>query len=101
MLRKSRIIRSVLTKRSGQYAHPFNSLSCSFIRQNVLKLSKRFQYSSIKFSHVCLYLVLSYRSEEHTSELQSQFHLLFLFFFFNTPAPPEISPLPLHDALPI
>src|SRR3982750_3845530 len=23
------------------------------------------------------------------------------FFFFNDPAPPEISPLPLHDALPI
>src|SRR2546425_4444580 len=35
-------------------------------------------------------------------------HLRFLFrhsdlffFFFNDPAPPEISPLPLHDALPI
>src|SRR3989338_6675196 len=41
------------------------------------------------------------RSEEHTSELQSQFHLLFLLFFFNDPAPTEISPLPLHDALPI
>src|SRR3989338_2081196 len=41
------------------------------------------------------------RSEEHTSELQSQFHLLFLFFFFNDPAPTETSPLPLHDALPI
>src|SRR5256885_10215168 len=25
----------------------------------------------------------------------------FFFFFFNDPAPPEISPLPLHDALPI
>src|SRR2546421_3362723 len=25
----------------------------------------------------------------------------FLFFFFNDPAPPEIYPLPLHDALPI
>src|SRR2546421_2293310 len=25
----------------------------------------------------------------------------FLFFFFNDPAPPEISPLSLHDALPI
>src|SRR3989338_8384784 len=41
------------------------------------------------------------RSEEHTSELQSQFHLLFPLFFFNDPAPTEISPLPLHDALPI
>src|SRR3989338_6749523 len=41
------------------------------------------------------------RSEEHTSELQSHFHLLFLLFFFKDPAPPEISPLPLHDALPI
>src|SRR2546421_221149 len=27
--------------------------------------------------------------------------LAFFFFFFNDPAPPEISPLPLHDALPI
>src|SRR2546425_11561303 len=26
---------------------------------------------------------------------------LFFFFFFNDTAPPEISPLPLHDALPI
>src|ERR1035438_6933752 len=25
----------------------------------------------------------------------------FFFFFFNDPAPPETSPLPLHDALPI
>src|SRR3989338_6675651 len=41
------------------------------------------------------------RSEEHTSELQSQFHLLFPFFFFNDPAPTEIYPLSLHDALPI
>src|SRR3954464_15827093 len=24
-----------------------------------------------------------------------------IFFFFNDPAPPEINPLPLHDALPI
>src|SRR5256885_14387563 len=28
-------------------------------------------------------------------------HLSLLFFFFNDPAPPEIYPLPLHDALPI
>src|SRR2546421_620717 len=27
--------------------------------------------------------------------------VVFLFFFFNDPAPPEIYPLPLHDALPI
>src|SRR3989441_1494987 len=27
--------------------------------------------------------------------------LVFFFFFFNDPAPPEIYPLPLHDALPI
>src|SRR3989338_7005073 len=49
------------------------------------------------------YAILSVSSEigEHTSELQSQFHLLFLLFFFNDPAPPEIYPLSLHDALPI
>src|SRR5258705_8731505 len=36
--------------------------------------------------------------------LSSFFFLLlffFFFFFFNDTAPPEISPLPLHDALPI
>src|SRR2546427_11191556 len=27
--------------------------------------------------------------------------LFFFFFFFNDPAPPEIYPLPLHDALPL
>src|SRR2546429_3365215 len=27
--------------------------------------------------------------------------MTFFFFFFNDPAPTEISPLPLHDALPI
>src|SRR3989338_6779501 len=41
------------------------------------------------------------RSEEHTSELQSQFHLLCRLFFFNDTAPTEIYPLSLHDALPI
>src|SRR3990167_6871269 len=41
------------------------------------------------------------RSEEHTSEPQSQSNLLFLLFFFNDTAPTEISPLSLHDALPI
>src|SRR3990167_6887199 len=41
------------------------------------------------------------RSEEHTSELQSHSNLLFLVFFLNNPATPEISPLSLHDALPI
>src|SRR3990172_1960716 len=41
------------------------------------------------------------RSEEHTSELQSRLHLLFPLFFLNDPAPTEISPLPLHAALPI
>src|SRR3989338_6775925 len=43
----------------------------------------------------------SSRSEEHTSELQSQFHLLSPLFFFNDTATTEISPLSLHDALPI
>src|SRR5256885_5468 len=28
-------------------------------------------------------------------------HLYLFFFFLNNPAPPEISPLPLHAALPI
>src|SRR4051795_1372393 len=53
------------------------------------------------------------RSEEHTSELQSHSHLVCrlllekntrraaLLFFFNDTARTEISPLSLHDALPI
>src|SRR3990167_5403637 len=42
------------------------------------------------------------RSEEHTSELQSQSNLVCrLFFFFNDTATTEISTLSLHDALPI
>src|SRR3990172_37529 len=41
------------------------------------------------------------RSEEHTSELQSPLHLLFLLFFFNDTATTEIYTLSLHDALPI
>src|SRR3989338_8018158 len=44
---------------------------------------------------------LMYRSEEHTSELQSHFHIVSLLFFFNDPATPEIYTLSLHDALPI
>src|SRR3990167_6958135 len=41
------------------------------------------------------------RSEEHTSELQSQSNLVFRLFFFNDTATTEIYTLPLHDALPI
>src|SRR3990167_7082063 len=41
------------------------------------------------------------RSEEHTSELQSQSNLVCPLFFFNDPATPEIYTLSLHDALPI
>src|SRR3989338_7092058 len=40
------------------------------------------------------------RSEEHTSELQSQFHLACR-LFFNDTATTEIYTLSLHDALPI
>src|SRR3990167_7054720 len=41
------------------------------------------------------------RSEEHTSELQSQSNLVFPLFFFNDTATTEIYTLSLHDALPI
>src|SRR3989338_6699327 len=40
------------------------------------------------------------RSEEHTSELQSHFHLSYP-LFFNDTATTEIYSLSLHDALPI
>src|SRR3990167_168725 len=41
------------------------------------------------------------RSEEHTSELQSQSNLVYRLFFFNDTATTEIYSLSLHDALPI
>src|SRR3990172_5221751 len=41
------------------------------------------------------------RSEEHTSELQSQLHLLCPLFFLKDTATTEIYPLSLHDAPPI
>src|SRR3990167_6891206 len=41
------------------------------------------------------------RSEENTSELQSQSNLLYQLVFFNDTATPEIYTLSLHDALPI
>src|SRR3990167_5447172 len=41
------------------------------------------------------------RSEEHTSELQSQSNLVYPLFFLNDPATTEIYPLSLHAALPI
>src|ERR1051326_5293148 len=43
----------------------------------------------------------SYRSEEHTSELQSHSFISYAVFFFNDTATTEIYTLSLHDALPI
>src|SRR3989304_10873 len=45
--------------------------------------------------------VVSGRSEEHTSELQSRLHLVCRLLFFKDPPTTEIYPLPLPDALPI
>src|SRR3990167_8401645 len=45
--------------------------------------------------------LLVWRSEEHTSELQSQSNLVCRPFFFNDTATTEIYTLSLHDALPI
>src|SRR3989338_2062654 len=52
---------------------------------------------------VCRIACCFYRgSEEHTSELQSQFHLLFpLSFFLMTPPPPSLPPLPPPPPLPV
>src|ERR1051326_204352 len=41
------------------------------------------------------------RSEEHTSELQSNSFISYAVFFFNDTATTEIYTLSLHDALPI
>src|SRR3990167_6852128 len=58
------------------------------------------------FAHAELAYVVSrqarnFRSEEHTSELQSHSNIIFPHFFFNDTATTEIYPLSLHDALPI
>src|SRR3990167_7312102 len=45
--------------------------------------------------------MMEMRSEEHTSELQSQSNLARRRFFFNDTATTEIYALSLHDALPI
>src|ERR1043165_3431742 len=42
-----------------------------------------------------------WRSEEHTSELQSRGLISYAVFFLNDTGPTELSALPLHDALPI
>src|ERR1051326_5930117 len=42
-----------------------------------------------------------WRSEEHTSELQSHSFISYAAFFFNDTATTEIYTLSLHDALPI
>src|ERR1051326_7470416 len=45
--------------------------------------------------------VVTSRSEEHTSELQSHSFISYAVFFFNDTATTEIYTLSLHDALPI
>src|ERR1044071_6622024 len=45
--------------------------------------------------------LMSRRSEEHTSELQSRVDNSYAVFFFNDTATTEIYTLSLHDALPI
>src|SRR2546426_11721656 len=52
-------------------------------------------YSIVLFYHVFLTLFLFFFF------LSPPFLFLFFFFFLNEPAPPEIYPLSLHDALPI
>src|SRR3989338_6701226 len=75
------------------YTTLFRSIFAGFLKTKIIG----FQRSSSKsFS-----LFGFPRSEEHTSELQSQFHLVFRLFFFNDPATTEIYTLSLHDALPI
>src|SRR3990172_2054269 len=42
-----------------------------------------------------------YRDRKSTRLNSSHGYISYALFFFNDPAPPQISPLPLHDALPI
>src|SRR3990167_3959099 len=53
------------------------------------------------FQEITLSAISPLRSEEHTSELQSQSNLVCPLFFFNDTATTEIYTLSLHDALPI
>src|SRR3990167_6946598 len=63
-------------------------VNCISLKSHSLRLDSRSSNSLV-------------RSEEHTSELQSQSNLLFPLFFFNDTATTEIYTLSLHDALPI
>src|SRR3990167_6996259 len=80
--------------------------STLFPYTTLFRSAKSFAFVSIKsftgtpaFSAACTFL--SARSEEHTSELQSQSNLVCPLFFFNDTATTEIYTLSLHDALPI
>src|SRR5260370_42195549 len=45
--------------------------------------------------------IFFYFISKFTPPISSPLHTTFFFFFLNDTAPPEIYPLPLHDALPI
>src|SRR2546429_199785 len=59
----------------------------------------------VKYTLVTTLLIVMRVSDSITSLFSLYFFkstlVYFFFFFFNDPAPPEIYPLPLHDALPI
>src|SRR2546430_13667390 len=75
------------------FSSTLSSVSSSLLRDiwtTSLLVHMKLLFSSSLF-FCCLFFFL------HTCALVS----FFFFFFFNDPAPPEIYPLPLHDALPI
>src|SRR3989338_6636724 len=76
---------------------PYTTLFRSGLKQDLARLARE---AVTTRSFLQGLSVRELRSEEHTSELQSHFHLLFP-LFFNDPPPPDIPPLSLHDALPI
>src|SRR2546430_16989185 len=63
----------------------------------VLKLT----YFTSTVTHKLTHTNNSYQANKHIDTLRNTTPTLLNFFLLNAPATPEISPLPLHDALPI
>ena len=89
------------------FTTPWGTSMYSKMRFGLMNVGATFQRAmDIAFSEEKDKFVVVYRSEEHTSELQSPCNLvcrllLEKIFFFNDTATTEIYTLSLHDALPI
>src|SRR3990167_7146988 len=73
----------------------------TLFRSSLVRISSVYQTQPYGMTKQDDFWNVAVRSEEHTSELQSQSNLVCRLFFFNDTATTEIYTLSLHDALPI